>query len=293
VSAKSPRANALVRTESTALHVPVLDEIGQQFAREMQAILSRFGGATGALAKAADRQNDFEVIAPELASSGIARRIRLKPGRGSILIACDRILVARLTDLLFGGDGDPGEVAATLTAAEKRVADELLDDATAALLRAWAPARHFTAEPAAKSGNALSSFAKPHDAVTMQRFAFDSGPLAKCGLSCVYLHAFLRQIPELAGAVVDDEPTDPAWQSRLRDAVMQVRLPVRTIFARPDWPVSRLMALKPGDVIPIALPKTIPITVGGRRFATATVGEANGRAAINLEQIETRELTHG
>lgn len=37
------------------------------------------------------------------------------------------------------------------------------------------------------------------------------------------------------------------WPTSLSDAVMQVRLPVRTIFARPELPLSQLLTLQPGE----------------------------------------------
>ena len=51
-----------------------------------------------------------------------------------------------------------------------------------------------------------------------------------------------------------------------------------------------LLALRPGDVIPISLPQHIPLTVAGRLFAHGTLGEADGRAAIRISRIEPHLL---
>ena len=69
-------------------------------------------------------------------------------------------------------------------------------------------------------------------------------------------------------------------------SVSQVCLPVRSILARPELPLSRIMTLQPGDVIPLTMPRNVPLTVAGRLFAHGTIGESNGRAAIRIESIQ-------
>ena len=91
-----------------------------------------------------------------------------------------------------------------------------------------------------------------------------------------------RIFPALAVVPGDPEPggIDPDARDRMIAALMQVCLPVRSVFVRPEMPIARLLALRPGDVIPISLPQHIPLTVAGRLFAHGTLGEADGRAAI-------------
>ena len=66
---------------------------------------------------------------------------------------------------------------------------------------------------------------------------------------------------------------------------MAVRFPVRSVLAEPVVPLSTLMALKPGDVIPINVTPDVPVMVGRDRLGAGTVGAANGRAAIKLTQL--------
>ncbi len=79
---------------------------------------------------------------------------------------------------------------------------------------------------------------------------------------------------------------DPVWQSGLTRAVMDVPFAVRSVLAEPVVPLSLLMDLKPGDVIPIDLGHEIPLLVAANRFACGTMGHANGRAAIRLDRID-------
>ena len=97
----------------------------------------------------------------------------------------------------------------------------------------------------------------------------------KIGLSAQFSH-FIGQ-----------DPQGPVEFDALIDAVMQVHLPVRSIFARPQVPLAKLLSLRAGDVIPVCLPDFLPVTVAGRQFAHGTVGEAGGRAAIKINSIES------
>jgi len=60
---------------------------------------------------------------------------------------------------------------------------------------------------------------------------------------------------------------------------------VRSVLARPELTMGQLMALKPGDVIPINLAAKVPLLVGSKRFAEGTIGEQEGRAALLVESV--------
>jgi flagellar motor switch protein FliM len=75
------------------------------------------------------------------------------------------------------------------------------------------------------------------------------------------------------------------WADKLMRQAGSVKLPVRAILARPEIPAARLLALKCGDVIPIVMPSIVPVTVGGRLFAHARMGEQKGSVAICIENI--------
>ena len=71
--------------------------------------------------------------------------------------------------------------------------------------------------------------------------------------------------------------------------MLNVHLPVRSVIARPEISLETLFRLSPGDIIPIILPQTVPVIANGRVLARGSIGEANGRAAIRIEQLEERK----
>jgi flagellar motor switch protein FliM len=79
---------------------------------------------------------------------------------------------------------------------------------------------------------------------------------------------------------------DPVWQQKLAMSAMQIRLPARAVLARCDLPAHRLLTLAAGDIIPLLLPTTAPLTIAGRVFASGSIGESGGRAALKIEKME-------
>ena len=63
-------------------------------------------------------------------------------------------------------------------------------------------------------------------------------------------------------------------------------MPVRSVLARPEISLVKLLALEVGDIIPLTMPRHVPVTVAGRSFAFGSIGEANGNAAIMIDHIE-------
>ena len=107
--------------------------------------------------------------------------------------------------------------------------------------------------------------------------------LVRLGEQCLPLRPIeaLRSLPESETAPA----TDAVWRDRLEQAVMQVRLPIRSVFARPELSLDKLLALKPGDIIPILMPRHVPVSISDRLFAHGSVGESNGRTAIKIESL--------
>ena len=115
----------------------------------------------------------------------------------------------------------------------------------------------------------------------------DFGTKEKFLIEFVYPQDGLSGIEAPAGGRRVEEPRlkDPIWQARLARRLEEVRLPVKTVLARPNLKMSELMALKPGDVIPIQIARNLPLIVGDRVFAHGTVGEQDGVAAFMIEKL--------
>jgi flagellar motor switch protein FliM len=123
--------------------------------------------------------------------------------------------------------------------------------------------------------------------VLVQRFAISAGNASLTEIAVVHPLASIRPFEGQLAAKVHDEagPADADWRERLARAVENVRLPVRSVLARPELSVSQLMQLKVGDIIPITLAAKAPLIVANRKLAHGSIGEREGRAALLIEQV--------
>ncbi len=82
-------------------------------------------------------------------------------------------------------------------------------------------------------------------------------------------------------AAQDDAPVDPRWQDRILGA--HIRLD--TVLCRIELPLSQVLTLSPGDVLPVAADalRDVRIEAGTRRpVARGRLGQLGGRRALRL-----------
>jgi flagellar motor switch protein FliM len=280
------RPASLLRACDDAPAFPGLSRIGDRMVRGFRDL---FGDAAIDFELLPATITSFATWRGEQAISAVLCRYRLHPVKGAMLVSFPCALVARMVDIFYGGTGETGAVRSEMTGAELRYVSRIAEQCTSMLSACWADVIEVNAQMMAiETDIANVALVADNDGIVVQSFAVRGGGMKDVTLSCVYPIAALRPIAALTQAAHAPADTiiDPVWRDRLSGAVMQVSLPMRTIFARPELPLSQLLALKPGDFIPVNLPSQLPITVAGRLFAHGTVGESNGLTAIKIETIE-------
>lgn len=220
--------------------------------------------------------------------------LAMTPGRSRALIVIDGKLAFEMLDRFFGGEGEaPQPLPAEFTGSAETLLTRLSAGIAAQLAPAWellariefAPAPVFaplSAVPETDAGEAM----------VVTRLGVAAGEAKPHWIDILYPVAALKPYtPSLTAKVIGGEPEpEPEWRNGLTRAAMAVRLPVRSVLAEPVVPLSTLMALKPGDVIPIAFGPDVPVMVARRRIGSGTAGTANGRAAIRLTRFESLAL---
>ena len=215
------------------------------------------------------------------------------------LIVLDGGFVLGLLDGFFGGAGTPPATLPTeLSPAAEAMLQRLSAQLVGPLAAAWeplAPQSFHARKP--ETNAALLAGIDSDDAVVATRLGLASGTDAPVFIDILYPVGALKPLAAtLTGRVLDKAEPDPAWRAALTRSVMAVKFPVRSVLAEPVVPLSMLMALKPGDVIPISVAADVPVMVGRDRLSTVlgagTVGAANGRAAIQLTSLTRIEGLH-
>jgi flagellar motor switch protein FliM len=120
------------------------------------------------------------------------------------------------------------------------------------------------------------------------RFTVSIGSGKGSVIDILYPVAALRSIEGQLSVKVHDDigMSGSEWRERIATALGEVRIQARSVLARPTLSVKELLALQPGDVIPVNLPPLVPLLVAGRQIGLGKMGEQDGRAALKIEKVE-------
>jgi flagellar motor switch protein FliM len=280
---------SLVRSTDGSPAFPVLDRVGGRFRRTLAEALTAFGCSDARVSEAQASLSTFADWRDGQSGDGAICRFRLLPMNGVVVMFFPVSLVRQLVDAFYGGNGDACDVRDGFSTGELRFVERLGERCGAMMADAWADI--IALKP--QLGTIATDWSgvdwvRGGDQVVVQTFGASSAALTNCNISIIYSANALRTVSRRGEAepLQEAEPVDAEWRDRLTGALLQTRLPLRTIFARPEMKLARLLTLKPGDIVPITLPSRVPVSVAGRLFAEATVGEANGRVAIRIEKME-------
>ncbi|SEM94941.1 flagellar motor switch protein FliM [Sphingomonas gellani] len=215
--------------------------------------------------------------------------LALHPTGGTAFCTLEGGFVMELLDLFFGGTGTaPDPLPTEFSPAAEAMMGRLGVQLSRPLAAAWEPLSPIGFTPGKVESNpALLGQVDGDDAMIVTRLGLAAGTSAPVFLDIVYpVSALKPHGTALTGKVVSKpvEP-DPSWRNGLTRAAMTVRFPVRSVLAEPVVPLSTLIDLKPGDVIPISFGQEVPVMVGTDQLGFGIVGTANGQAAIRLTRL--------
>jgi flagellar motor switch protein FliM len=267
-----------------------LERIGERLARRLRGVIEPFARAKPSVVPEIIETLRFDAWRDALPGFTSLSLYRMRPLKGGMLIAIAPDFVTRLVDVFYGGNGltAANSRAKEFTAAEERLISRLTDAIVEMLVEVWAEVLPLTPALAARETNAsYASLVRGDELVVVQRFGVVAGHLPPTTLALVYPLSALRPYEAQLSAKVHAEPgiVDGEFRERMANALANVKLPVRSVLARPTLTVSELLDLKVGDVIPITLAPRVPLIVANRRLAEGTIGEQEGRAALRIEEI--------
>ena len=266
-----------------------LDKLGERMAKKLRALIEPYCGVRPNVTPKPLDNTMFmmwDACVPSFVSLSI---YRLLPIRGMVTLRIDAPLISQLVDRFYGGRG-PGHAAEKFefTPTELRLLTRLSSQIATAVVESWADIVKL--EPllvTRETGVAQAEIMAADADIVVQTFEIDFGGKEKYLIELVYPQDGLTSIEMPAGTRRAEEARgrDPIWQGQLSRRIEQVRLPVKTVLARPNLKMSELMALKPGDVIPIHIARHLPLLVGDRVYAHGTIGEQDGVAAFMIEKL--------
>ena len=266
-----------------------MDRIGERVARQLRVVLENIMGTRPNLTTQSAEMVNFDLwsaMAPNFCSLST---YKLHPLKGSILVRIDAGMISSMVERFYGGSGTrPVAERTEFTRSEDRIRAKLSDDIMKSLIAAWADLLPMEMSLASREHDPQALvFADANDQLLSQTFTLDMGKNAEFTIELMFPVVALRQLEPLLAPNAPDEihMKDPLWQARLARQMGGIRLPAKTVLARPTLTLNELLNLKNGDVIPVTIERYLPLLVGNRALAQGTLGEQNGRAAFMIEKI--------
>jgi flagellar motor switch protein FliM len=217
--------------------------------------------------------------APQLASYAV---MGIGPERHRVLLTIAAAPVFRLVDRAFGGRGTvPNPLPASFPLSAELLVQRLEQTIAGALQEAL-------------GGGALSVLALERNTDITQIAPFPTGETVfdlsvsveepGCEpwiLALAFPQATLaalfagreRKLPSPAAPHAPDPMSEPFASLPITLTAVVVDMMV---------PFTRLAALRPGDVIPVALARSVPVKAGERTIATGTIGEFEDQVAVQI-----------
>lgn len=266
-----------------------VDKLGERLARRIRAKLEPMvGDKPTVTAQEADMVNFdlWSAMAPTFCSLNI---YRLHPLKGSIMVRFESAMVSAIVDRFYGGSGGKLRDDRTeFTPSEERVIARLSNGIMDALVASWGELLNMEYALIGRETDPQAlTFAESTDQMVVQNFQVRLSKDEEWPIELMLPMVALRQIEPLLLNGGSDEVRlpDPLWRGRLAQQMQNIRLPARTVLARPSLNLDELLALKPGDVIPVNITRNLPLIVDNRVVAHGTIGEQNGRAAFRVEKM--------
>lgn len=204
-------------------------------------------------------------------------------------------LLRQLVDIFYGGTGARVQMGKELSVAEDRFANRYGDELAKLLAFAWRDAAQVASPLNVRFTAARNPLAADGDGgVLVQPLALSGAPFGNVTLllACHADGLTDNAAPSEMESAPPMQPIDRRWLHALHAALGNVQLPVSSVLARPEISVGRMLTLAVGDIIPVTLPRQVPVLVAGRTLATGTLGEVDGRVAVNIETLPQKGFFH-
>lgn len=218
--------------------------------------------------------------------------IRCGASAETALLSFDFATAIALTDRSFGGDG---RVTGNVPEALPRSAALLVEETATMIAGAITAASYGDMPPPAGASTRGEVIVRSESAARLKPFALDAQTLffvveianrQGCTWRAALAVSAERMARLLPGGGRRLRPrTGRAPASPMAAPFADVPLALHVVLAEFDLSLTRLQSLAPGDTIPLAMGRQVPLLAGETLVAHGAVGTAEDRMAIRLTRI--------
>ncbi len=267
--------------------MPTLEMVNERFARHMRISLFNMMRRTAEVSINGIQMIKFGEYVHTLFVPTSLNMVRFRPLKGTALITMEARLVFILVDNFFGGDGryHAKIEGREFTPTERRIIQMLLKLIFEDYKEAWSPVMDVSFEYLDSEVNpSMANIVSPTEVVVISSFHIElDGGGGDFHVALPY--SMLEPIRELldAGVQSDKEDTDMRWSKALRDEIMDVPIEISTKFIEVNLPLSQVMELEAGDIIPIDMPEHVTVLVESLPSFRAKLGRSRENLALKIE----------
>ena len=269
--------------------MPTLELINERFARQVRIALFNFMRKSPEIAVGQVRVIKYAEFIRNLVVPTNLNIMALQPLRGNGLIVIEPNLIFGIVDNLFGGDGrfHTRVEGRDFTATEQRIILRLLEVVNDEYRKAWAPVYPLAPEYVrSEMHTQFASIATPTEIVVETTFTIEMGAVTGKMHVC-FPYASVEPLRDLLFSSIQADRAEPdkRWAKMLAREVQDADVELTVNLAHADLKVRDLVALKPGDVVPVEIPESVVATIDNVPMFGGRYGTLNGQYAIRVERI--------
>ncbi|TBR37204.1 MULTISPECIES: flagellar motor switch protein FliM [Dyella] len=272
--------------------LPTLEMVNDRFARFFRTNIFSVLRKTCEVSVLGVKMLKFSEYVHSLAVPSNLNLVRVRPLRGTGLIVMEPRLVFSIIDNFFGGDGryHARIEGRDFSPTERRVIQIVLDEIFSSLVEAWAPVLPLTFEALNMEINPqFANIVSPTETVVVSKFHAEvDGGGGEIHLTMPY--SMIEPIRVLldAGVQSDRVERDERWLTALHQEVLDAEVELTSLLVETQMNIGDFLKLRPGDVIPIAMPELSTVFAEDVPIFRGHNGQAVGRKAVRFHSLAGR-----
>ncbi len=215
--------------------------------------------------------------------------MKLSPLSGAVLFTLDSKLIFTCVDIYYGGDGTlPYKIEGReYTAVENKVISIILDMMKAELTKVWEPVMDINIELMHTEMNPKFANIVDHTemvVINTYNVRFDA---VEGKIDIVYPYSMLEPIrdklEESLQALQGD--VDSRWTSTLEAEAKNIELELKVNLAKLRMGLKDIMKMEAGDIIPLDMPKDVPILVENIAMMRGELVTSRDKKAVKVTKM--------
>jgi len=267
-----------------------LELINERFARRLRNVFFSFMRRSADITVQALRIQKYSDFERHLPVPNNLNVVDIKPLRGSSLFTFDPGLVFLVIDSLFGGHGryNTRVEGRDFSTTEQRIIQRLLAMTLESYAQAWEPV--YAVQPQyvrSETHTKFASITRGNEIVVVSTFQIEFGA-AGGTLNVCLPYSMIEPLRDLLTRPLQSggiDAIDQRWAQQLSRQVRSADVELTVDFAKIDMTVAQLLRLQIGDVLPIAIPKTVTANASGVPVLECTVGTSNQHYALRVQKV--------